>query len=457
MQFFPLFLESYLTNEGIHRTEYLNHWIEERNSSLEVRISKISLSECNPWFYDDVCGVIRNNSGCFFSVGAIRKKLGSVIIEQPILIQKEIGYLGILCTVIDGVLHFLMQAKIEPGNINTIQISPTLQATKSNFTQMHGGSKPKYLDYFLHAKSDNLIVDQIQSEQSSRFLGKRNRNVILFSHEYIEELDGYKWMTLGQIRQFLKKDNMINMDTRTVLSCIPWSLLPLDIDSPTSLVSEIVRTRIGKPRQHELVKIYQYLNDYKMHLSPEIQSIPLSALENWSFNPNELVKMGGQSQFKVIFCDITIEGREVRHWKQPMFESLGEALFGLIYTFVDKKLMILVKGKAEIGCFDLIEIGPTVQMEYGESVQDSVEQQFMDLLCNKKEGIMIDVIQSEEGGRFFHEQNRNVIIETDQWNDPLPEGYFWCSFATLNYLIQINNCVNIQLRNLLALLELVNE
>jgi len=96
-------------------------------------------------------------------------------------------------------------------------------------------------------------------------------------------------------------------------------------------------------------------------------------------------------------------------------------------------------------------------MEYGESVQDSVEQQFMDLLCNKKEGIMIDVIQSEEGGRFFHEQNRNVIIETDQWNDPLPEGYFWCSFATLNYLIQINNCVNIQLRNLLALLELVNE
>ena len=32
-----------------------------------------------------------------------------------------------------------MQAKVEPGNINSIQLSPTLQATRSNYTKAHGG------------------------------------------------------------------------------------------------------------------------------------------------------------------------------------------------------------------------------------------------------------------------------------------------------------------------------
>lgn len=41
-----------------------------------------------------------------------------------------------------------MQAKIEPGNVNRIQISPTIQATKSNFMQTHGGKAPAYLEYF---------------------------------------------------------------------------------------------------------------------------------------------------------------------------------------------------------------------------------------------------------------------------------------------------------------------
>ena len=65
------------------------------------------------------------------------------------------------------------------------------------------------------------------------------------------------------------------------------------------------------------------------------------------------------------------------------------------------------------------------------------------------------VILSEEGGRFYHEQNHNYVveIEPDELKE-LPEGYFWIDYGTLNYMIQINNCLNIQLRNLLSLLEI---
>ena len=61
---------------------------------------------------------------------------------------------------------------------------------------------------------------------------------------------------------------------------------------------------------------------------------------------------------------------------------------------------------------------------------------------------------SEEGGRFYHEQNRNVLLRVQEHDmTSLPEGYFWLDYQSLNEMLQINNILNIQLRNLLALLE----
>ena len=52
------------------------------------------------------------------------------------------------------------------------------------------------------------------------------------------------------------------------------------------------------------------------------------------------------------------------------------------------------------------------------------------------------------------EENRNIIIEIDKnETGDLPEGYFWADYKTLNRFISVNNCLNIQLRNLLSVLE----
>ena len=68
--------------------------------------------------------------------------------------------------------------------------------------------------------------------------------------------------------------------------------------------------------------------------------------------------------------------------------------------------------------------------------------------------VNMDTLLSEEGGRFYHEQNRNVIIEIkDDEIKELPAGYFWANLKTLSTLVQVNNCLNIQLRNLLSVLE----
>ncbi len=445
----------------IRDIDEITSWVAEKNASLKVKIEKNKLSDSGAWFYDETAGEIRNAGGTFFQIRGLQQyRDGGLVLEQPILIQDEIGYLGIICKKIDGVLHFLMQAKIEPGNVNKIQISPTIQATKSNFTQKHGGKKPAYLDYFLNAVPESIIVDQIQSEQSSRFLGKRNRNIIIYVDEEIEVLPSHRWLTLGTIKALMKIDNLVNMDTRTVLSCIPYSLEKMtaeELSEAEKLFSDkaLFSSMFGENDHADFVRVMRYINNYKMLHSCENKIVPLHKMESWNFNDSGITHKTGYP-FKVIFCDIEIEGREVTHWSQPLFEADGMAVFGLITADFDGKRKFLVQAKPEAGCYDSIELAPTVQLEAAipESEYNPIDRLFFSLM---EQGAKIrnNVILSEEGGRFYHEQNRNIVLDVaPRQVGELPVGYFWLDYKTLNQMVQYNNVLNIQLRNLLSLLEI---
>lgn len=460
-----MLLKSWVDKTGsVSTLEEIHAWIDELNEKTKVHIVKNGLSESNTWFYDGEEGVIRNQNRSFFTIEGYERvdEAGNVVLQQPIIHQHEIGYLGIIAQKHNGVLHFLMQAKIEPGNINKIQLSPTIQATKSNFTQKHGGRRPKYLEYFLNARDYTIVVDQIQSEQSSRFYKKRNRNIIVMIDEAIEipVEANFKWMTLGQIKAMMRFDNIVNMDTRTVLSCIPYynhTLNETELKELEALCTDkaLFHSVFTHKDEYLLPRMYQYINNTKMFEETHERFLPLAEMDQWIFDDNGIV-YHTDHDFKVVFCDIMIEGREVTHWTQPLFEATGIALFGL-FTCVDNGVRkFLVKAKKEVGCFDLVEFGPSVQVEpsHLDKEHDNVTQLFIDKL-NRGEDVMIDVLLSEEGGRFYHEQNRNAIIEIAKEDVEVSEtdGYFWCDYATLNTIVQINNTLNIQLRNVLSLLE----
>ena len=177
------------------------------------------------------------------------------------------------------------------------------------------------------------------------------------------------------------------------------------------------------------------MNNYKMFWKPELEFCSLDELDEWRRKPSGIY-CNKPYPFQVIYCDITIEGREVTHWKQPLFEALGVATFGL-FTCVEEGIRkFLVYTKPEIGCFDSIELAPTVQQEAVNysAVQNEVTQLFWGKY-KSGEGVRIDIMLSEEGWRFYHEQNRNVIIEIqcDELSE-LPPGYFWTDYRTLNLL-----------------------
>ncbi len=462
MDIAELIIKSWKNSEGnVNSTDKLILWIDNLNKNTHVSVKEKSIFQDTFWFYDDYNGEVLNRKRSFFSIKGMRKfENGTFISEQPIIIQPEIGYLGIICKEIDGILNFLMQAKIEPGNINCVQISPTIQATKSNFTRAHGGKLPAYFELFENSYKYNVIYDQIQSEQAMRFYKKRNRNMIMIVDDDIEILPNFKWMTLGQIKKLMTIDNLVNMDTRTVLSGLPIFNLSFQQSFEKPKLELIEDCSLKNSFNHgfnisELPGVFHFINNYKMFNDTRISTVPLYELVDWEINEYGIT-CKSQASFMIRYYDIEIEGREVQKWSQPLFKAIGAATFGLITSVINGERKYLVKLKPEFGSFDKVEIGPTVQWKPTHYLydDDEIEKIFRERL-ELKEGLLNDVILSEEGGRFYHEQNRNVIIDVpNNYFTFLPDGYIWLGLSTLSLMAQFNNVLNIQLRNLISLINI---
>jgi oxidase EvaA len=203
-----------------------HRWLAALGERVYTRAERIPLSELTGWHTEEDTGNLRHDSGKFFTVEGLDIHMpGGPVAHwsQPIIHQPEIGILGILVKQFDGVLHCLMQAKAEPGNCNGLQVAPTVQATRSNYTRVHGGKPVPYLEYFRDTVRHHVIADVRQSEQGSWFQRKRNRNMVVEVTEEVELLDGFCWLTLGQVHRLFREDNLITMDAWTVLSCLPFA------------------------------------------------------------------------------------------------------------------------------------------------------------------------------------------------------------------------------------------
>ena len=452
-----LFMRSALTMENpYHSTEQGLDWIREQNRKILVNVRQVPFAEMLPTWQFDAEGNLRHSSGKFFSIEGIRVRTnyGNVTEwEQPIINQPEIGYLGIITKEIDGILYFLLQAKVEPGNVNNVQLSPTLQATKSNYSQVHQGRKPLYLEYFQNAKPEQVLLDQLQSEQGARFLRKRNRNIIIKVDEEIPVYDNFIWLTLAQIKALASIDNIVNMDTRTVISGIPLRLED-GIELPNvwcaSMLSE-------EQPYHRLTEILSWLTSLKCQYDLQVTSIPLSQVGHWRTTDTAIEHESGR-YFKIIAAQVEINNREVKTWCQPLVAPAQQGLTAFVIKKINGTYHFLVQGKVESGNFDTLEMAPTVQCITDNYVSNKNAQPFVEyVLKAKQEQIRVDTLQSEEGGRFYQEQNRNLIIEADDSFpiDNLPENYIWVSFQQLMLFLQFNNYLNIQSRSLLSLIKFI--
>ena len=212
----------------VHKFEYIKKWFLKKRKNPGIKVTMIPLDECKKWSYDKKKGNYFHNSKEFFVVEGLRiKETHSREVDcwdQPILTQ--VGYrggiLGIIRKRFNGIPHYLIEAKLEPGNYKYVQLSPTLQATFSNLRRAHRGRKPKFMNYFESNKNKKhkILLKKWGAEDGGRLNQKRNLSMLVEvpESEKINITNDFIWMSMWQIKECLKYDSWINPHIRGIIS-----------------------------------------------------------------------------------------------------------------------------------------------------------------------------------------------------------------------------------------------
>jgi dTDP-4-dehydro-6-deoxy-alpha-D-glucopyranose 2,3-dehydratase len=415
-------------------------WVEERRNAVRFAVERIPFRALDGWAFEASTGNLAHRSGRFFTVEGLRARVGNADTpgeswRQPVICQLEIGILGILAKEFDGVLHFLMQAKMEPGNPNLLQLSPTVQATRSNYTKVHKGAAVRYLEYFTDRARGRVLSDALQSEHGSWFYRKRNRNMIVEVDDDVPAHEDFRWLTLGQIAALLHRDNTVNMDARSVLAGLPGGDGPRALHTDTELLSWLTDVRT----QHPL----------------HADRVPLGTVPGWVRDETAVRREDGR-YFRVVAVSVEAGSREVSHWTQPLLEPCGEGIAAFLTRDIGGLRHVLVSARAEGGFRDA-ELGPTVQCTPGNHAHLPAERRppFLGLVTAPEPSrVRYSTRHSEEGGRFLDSVSRYLVVEADEDQAPLdpPPGFRWVSHGQLAALAQHGHYVNVQARTLLACL-----
>ncbi|MFJ4342465.1 NDP-hexose 2,3-dehydratase family protein [Streptomyces sp. NPDC088915] len=428
---------------GVPDTEELLGWLEERARAHPFEVERARLDHLDGWSFERTTGNLVHRSGRFFTVEGLRVATSdgerAAAWHQPIIVQPEVGILGILVKEFDGVPRFLMQAKMEPGNSNLLQISPTVQATRSNYTTAHHGAPVRYLEYFRGPGRGHVLADVLQSEHGSWFHRKSNRNMIVRVRGDVPEHEDFRWLDLEQIGRLLRLDNVINMDARTVLSCLP---LPETEEGGTPLHSgtELLSRFTEERSRHELTA----------------HRVPLADLPGWSRGPWSVTHEDGR-YFGVVGVHVRAGSREVAQWSQPLFEPVGTGVVAFLFRRIGGVPHLLAHAKVEAGFADTVELAPTVQCVPDNHAHLPRERRprFLDaVLGADPAAIRYEARHSEEGGRFLGAESRYLFVEADETLAPLdpPPGYLWVAPEQFAGLLRHNHYVDVQARTLLSCL-----
>lgn len=468
--------------QSLRSDEDVDLWIKDRRKSPSLHASIIPLDRVEGWRIGGETGNISHGSGKFYSIIGVqarhRTRDGDLEWDQPIIDQPEIGILGILAMPINGVLHFCLQAKAEPGTLHSIQLAPTVQATYSNYTGVHGGSLPPFVPYFISPPKERVVFAKLQTEDGGRFLFKSNRNMVVLVNEgEIQRLpDGFIWLSLRQISRLIRNDNLINACCRSVLAGLFFGRLPAAgawmwehiegtglppdagvADVPESPLRETFpRTAPGCGSWPSYAELVQWIDDMKMDNHMLQKRVPLNSLRDWHMDGNGHIVYKTHRFFSILGLRVRSGNREVGSWCQPIIDNVSTGIIGLLVRKGVNGPEFLMQAKAEVGNRSAVQIAPTVQFtqeNYLENEKLAKPFLFEEFLSPRQFHRIAETRQSEEGARFYHEEHvHRILMLPAQYHLDIPSGFRWLAADEIRFLLNMGEQVNSCARSILACL-----
>jgi dTDP-4-dehydro-6-deoxy-alpha-D-glucopyranose 2,3-dehydratase len=122
---------------------------------------------------------------------------------------------------INGVLHFLVQGKVEPGNPDIVAVGPSVHCVFGPESLGDPETWPPFTELALKAAPEDIRFSCIQAEEGGRFYLAENEYRVVEVGSAIDGPlpDGYTWVTLRQLNELLRY-GLVNVEARSLLACL---------------------------------------------------------------------------------------------------------------------------------------------------------------------------------------------------------------------------------------------
>jgi dTDP-4-dehydro-6-deoxy-alpha-D-glucopyranose 2,3-dehydratase len=208
---------------SVHRTSEILSWITARQAEHELRTELMPLREVRDWTRSEMS--ISHGLGVFFSVIAVDVQANSREVSgwtQPMIEPHGVGINAMLVRRFDGVLHALVNARVEPGFLNVVELAPTVQCTPENYAHLPPAQNQVEHRREAGRRSEQVLFDVELAEEGGRFYHPACRYLIVevFDEIPIEVRPEFRWMTLHQLSGLLQHSHYLNVQARTLVTCL---------------------------------------------------------------------------------------------------------------------------------------------------------------------------------------------------------------------------------------------
>jgi oxidase EvaA len=435
-------------------------WIARHATASGLSVRAIRFEQCEHWSFDD--GVLRHRSGRFFSVIGYRCLSGPPHLQGlqlPMIDQPEVGILGFLVRRGAPGWEWLLQAKTEPGNVGGTQVGPSVQATLSNYMQVHGGRPTQMLDAF--AGRPRALTDVQQSEQGDRFLAKYNRNMVVEVAADFQSPDeaSWRWFPAAALRAALLQDYVFNTDARSVLFCADWRLLT-DPDQREPFAhwqgrggfgEQLLQSSRHAAADGQRAATLARLSAARQSTEIRWERVDLHSLHGWRVDEASIRARATDADPQVLAYSVEALDREVRAWCQPLLTNRHTGRVVLACALRDGMLQVLLTISFEPGFAEGAQLAPSWVSGIGHANPAGL----LAAIDAPDAQVHARVMQSDEGGRFMHSVARYELIEVSAHrlrNGDGGDTGIWVSLATLRQLARQRGMLTNELRSAASLL-----
>ena len=236
------------------------------------------------------------------------------------------------------------------------------------------------------------------------------------------------------IADVLISNNFLNADLRSLISVFDWDLYTGD-DPVEDHERKVTESNSDIFSENTLGK-----NEWEL--------TTLDKLNGWDVRDDGIVDLKNFGIWVDMF-KTSCTTREVSRWSQPLLCCLNKGIVVLLIRKINDRYSFLVSIRSEFGISGEITVLPSYVIYPGDNYENK---------SSLYEGgtLIAELVQSEEGGRFYKNENIYKVISIDNDIDLQPH-HRWVNINTLKSILKSSNRASFQLRCIVSLvLDVIN-